>query len=383
MVVLAGAVVGYVYAGYPALLWLAARFRPAPSRPTPPLEWPRISLTLAAYNEEAAIGATLDCLLATDYPPERRQIVVVSDASTDGTDPIVRTYEDRGVELLRLPTRSGKTAAENAARSRLSGDIILNTDASVRVHRAAVKALVTALQDPRVGVASSRDVSVARKGRKGVGEARYVGYEMWVRQLETRVFGIVGASGSLYATRSVLHNELVPEALSRDFSAALIAREHGLRTVSVDDALCYVPQGRSLRREYRRKVRTMTRGLQTMYFRRHLLNPIRYGVFSWMLLSHKLARWVVPWVILAGLAGCIVAAPAATWARAILVVAAVGTLLAAVGWAWPTQELVPRVVGVPAYFVGGVFAGLHAWTNALKGEINPVWEPTRRESLNK
>jgi len=368
----------YAYAIYPLLLWLLGPKRRAQAAP-PTATWPMVSITVPAYNEEKSIAATLERLLELDYPVERCQLLVLSDASTDRTDEIVRGFAARGVELLRLPQRAGKTAAENAARPHLRGDIVVNTDASVRIDRRALKALVAAFEDPAVGVASGRDVSVTRlDGDANVGESGYVGYEMWVRALETRAGGIVGASGCLYASRKRLHMEIVPEALSRDFAAPLIAREHGYRTVSVADAACYVPRTASLRQEYRRKVRTMTRGLETLFYKRHLLNPVRHGRFAWMLLSHKLIRWLVPWAVITGLLGLAIGATAGRWWG----VAGLGTALAAgavalVAWMWPGRGL-PWLLGLPAYIVWGVIAGLHAWINALRGELNPVWEPTRR-----
>ncbi len=187
----------YTYIGYPALLKLAGSLRRAPRRAAPPEEWPSISITIPVHNEAEVIAGTLEQILELDYPAERRQILVVSDASSDGTDAIVSSFADRGVELLRLPERRGKTAAENAARAQLRGAIIVNTDASVRIAPQGLKPLVAAFADPTVGVASGRDVSVARVGAEAnAGESTYVGYEMWVRDLETRVSGIVGASGS-------------------------------------------------------------------------------------------------------------------------------------------------------------------------------------------
>src|SRR5206468_1019937 len=242
----------YAYVGYPAILkmlTLSRRFTPA----TRPRAWPLVSITIPVHNEAAVIADTLERLLALDYPAELRQILVVSDASTDGTDEIVAGFADRRVELLRLPRRQGKTAAENAARRRLTGEIVINTDASVRIHPAAVKHLVAAFGDPSVGVASARDVSITNlEQQANAGEQAYVGYEMWIRDVETAVYGIVGASGCLYAIRADLHMGRVPEDLSRDFAAALTAREHGRRAVSVPAALCFVPRGASLRQEYRR-----------------------------------------------------------------------------------------------------------------------------------
>mgnify|MGYP002624755591 FL=1 len=182
------AVVFYTYFGYPLLLKLLSVFRRGWALPPEPEEWPMISITVPAFNEEATIRGTIDSLLALDYPPDRRQILVVSDASTDRTDDIVREYADRGVELFRVTDRAGKTAAENAARGQLRGDIIVNTDASVRIRPDAIKALVRCFQDPGVGVASGRDVSVGKESESSnVGEKGYVGYEMWVRTLETNV----------------------------------------------------------------------------------------------------------------------------------------------------------------------------------------------------
>ena len=370
---------GFAYAGYPLILWLVTRGRRA-ALPVDAREWPMLSITVPAYNEERTIAATIERVLQLDYPADRRQVIVVSDASTDRTDEIVRSYAARGVELVRLPQRAGKSAAENAARSHLRGDIVVNTDASVRIEPGSLKPLVAVFDDPSIGVASGRDVSEARStSDANAGESGYVGYEMWVRDLETLAGGIVGASGCFYASRKPLHMEMVPEALSRDFAAPLIAREHGFRTVSVPRATCVVPRQASVRREYRRKVRTMTRGLETLFYKRHLLNPWRYGRFALMLWSHKLLRWLVPWAALLGLAGVVVSAlDGAWWGVAGVVLAVAGFAAAIVAWRAPEDRQLPRIVTTPAYVFWGLLAGLHAWINALRGEVNSVWEPTRR-----
>jgi len=371
----------YTYAGYPALLKVLSLLRR--SRDTEATATlPRISIVLPVYNEATVIAATLERVLAIDYPRDRRQVLVVSDASTDGTDDIVAGFVDRGVELLRLSHRQGKTAAENAARPLLTGEIVVNTDASVRIDTNAIKHLVAAFDDPTVGVASARDVSVASlDAGANAGEGTYVGYEMWIRDLETRVDGIVGASGCLYAIRADLHMRPIRDDLSRDFAAALTAREQGFRAVSVPSAICYVPRGRSLHQEYRRKVRTITRGLATLVSKRGLLNPLRYGAFSWMLFSHKVCRWLVPWA----LASATVALADLAWAfppaRVLFAAAIVVGALAAAGWR-SHERVPPRVLALPAYLVAGNVAVLHAWIRLVTGRAAPVWEPTRRDALS-
>lgn len=380
-------IVLYAYFAYPALLWLLAQARTAPPvLRSEPAEWPRISITLPAYNAEDTLRPVLEALVHVDYPRDRRQIVVVSDGSTDGTDALVREYAAQGVELLRVEGRLGKTEVENRAFDALSGEIIVNTDASVTVRADAIKKLVAAFQDPAVGVASARDVSVASVGATGhASEAAYVGYEMWVRDLETAVSGIIGSSGCLYAIRAALHRRNLPGHLSRDFSSALWARLNGARAVSVRDAICFVPRAANAGIEYRRKIRTMSRGIQTLFFHGRLLNPFRYGVFAWMLWSHKLIRWLVPFALgAAAVAALAIGAMLPGYRPALAplgyagVAAVLGGLgLAALGWWWPGAKA-PRLLAMAAYFVAGSWAGVVAWKRALLDERAPVWEPTPR-----
>ena len=379
-VVLSGAIAltVYAYVGYPLLLRLLVlgrRHREVPE----PQEWPFVSITVPAYNEEEQIGQTLESLLALDYPVDRRQILVVSDASSDRTDEIVRSYAGRGVELLRAPVRSGKTAAENLASPNLRGELVLNTDASVRIRRDALKKLATQFTDPTVGVASARDVSIAHPAdHSNRGEAGYVGYEMKIRELETHFYGIVGASGCCYMIRLHLHRLPLPDALSRDFAAALKAREHGFRSVSVSDAICYVPRTSSLHREYHRKVRTITRGMETLIFKRHLLNPLRYGRFAFMLWSHKVARWLIPWAGVVAFASLGVLAASATWAAVLFAGGAAVLVAGLVGWKWEKQPAVARWLRMPAFAVMGNVAAMVAGIRSIHGDHDPTWEPTRR-----
>ena len=369
----------YTYLGYPFILKLLSLGRKAPGVGMADEDWPMVSITVPAYNEEHQIAETVESLLALDYPQDRRQILIVSDASTDRTDEIVRSYEDRGVQLVRQPERRGKTAAENAVAPLLQGDYVVNTDASIRIYPASLKRLMAPFADPEVGLVSSRDVSVGREGEEAnQGEAGYVGYEMWIRELETKVGGIVGASGSLYAIRRELHGQLLPEGLSRDFAAALITRERGFRPVSQASATCVVPRAHSLRREYPRKVRTVTRGMETLYHKRALLNPFKHGLYAWMLFSHKVCRWALPWVGVAGLAALGFMSPEHPWALGLFLASLAVVAVGAVGWMVGGDRPLPRFLSIPAFLLMANVAVLHATIQALGGQRDAIWEPTRR-----
>lgn len=370
---------GYAYLVYPMLLRTRGHRPTSSEAHVPDAELPMVTVTLPAFNEERRLAAALDAVLASDYPADKLHVVVVSDASTDGTDAIAASYADRGVELLRLPTRQGKTAGENASRAVVRGSIVINTDASVLVAPGAIRALAETFADPEVGVASGHDVSVT-SDRTGTvqGEGSYVDFEMRLRGDETAWYGIVGASGCLFAIRRELHAVHLPDMLSRDFASALVAREHGFRAVSVPAAHVYVPRSGALSAEYRRKVRTMARGLRTLWFKRHLLNPARYGFFAFALWSHKVARWLVyPAAAVAlGALGALSVSHVA--ARVVLAAALLGVVAGAMAKARVDQAPTSAVIRLAAFAYAANLAGLAAWWEFLRGSEMAVWEPTRR-----
>ncbi len=391
----AGLAAVYTYVGYPWLVRMLALLRPRPRGEAEPAigggEWPLISFSVPAYNEEAEIAGVIESLLAIDYPADRRQIIIVSDASTDRTDEIVRSYADRGVELVRQPQRMGKTAAEELAAAQVRGDIVVNTDASIRIAPNAIRPLVARFRDPRVGVASGRDVSISHAAQEqSAGEAGYVGYEMVVRDAETRLYGIVGASGSLYAIRTELHRWPLRADLSRDFAAALHAEEQGFRAVSVPEAVCYVPRTDSLQREYRRKVRTIERGMHTLWYKRHLLNPLRHPEFAWMLWSHKLARWGLPWAGVAAFVALVYLAFVHAWAAVLAALGAGALFLGALGWALAAKgRSIPRPLSVLAYGLMGNVAAMRALFRLVSGQRSrrfgslPAAGPERSDRLER
>jgi cellulose synthase/poly-beta-1,6-N-acetylglucosamine synthase-like glycosyltransferase len=368
----------YAYVGYPVLMWLLTRHRGLGLAQADPEVWPEITITVPCYNEERVIAATLDSLLELEYPAERRHILVVSDASTDRTDEIVRGYASRGVHLVRLPVRGGKTVAENTAGRHIIGDIVVSTDATIRIAPDGLKKLIRVFQDPRIGVASGRDQSVSRADQESnQAESGYVSYEMWVRSLETRRGSIIGASGCFYAIRRHLYSVLFPNALSRDFASALLAVENGYRAVSVDEAVCLVPRTRSLRAEYRRKVRTMARGLETLWYKRRAIWRSG-GWFAFGLLSHKLARWLVFLLQPLGLVGLGILAVQSGWAAGLLAAVVICIALGVIALTLPEGTRVPRSLAIFGFVLGAQVAGLVAWKEALSRELNPIWEPTRR-----
>jgi glycosyltransferase involved in cell wall biosynthesis len=371
----------YAYVAYPAIIWAVTGRRPRANAGAQDNDWPTVTVTVPVYNAVRSIRTTLERLLELDYPGDRLQLIVLSDASNDGTDDVVQEFAERGIELMRAPNRRGKTAAENAAVAVARGDIIVNVDATVVVPAGSLKQLIRAFDDPTVGVASGRDISVGAADKHDTGaESGYTRYEMWVRDLETRAGSIVGASGCFYGIRRRIRAAALPPGLSWDFASTLVARKQGYRSVSVADAVCIVPRTAEIRFELRRKARTMARGISTLFHFRALMNPFSYGRFALMLISHKLLRWV-PYLL----------APVAVLALGVLATrsSVAALLLAIVGLGLLTGAAVIRYkrpiafkpLTLAGYAVGAVSAGFLAWWDALRGPRMITWEPTPRPTV--
>jgi cellulose synthase/poly-beta-1,6-N-acetylglucosamine synthase-like glycosyltransferase len=368
------AMVAYAYVGYPLLLLALTRVRELPLERAE-TEFP-VTLIITAHNEEDQIEEKLENTLALDYPRDSLQIVVASDGSTDRTDEIVRSYADRGVELVPVTDRKGKENAQREAIGHARGDIIVFSDAGTRLDPDGVRMIVRSFADPQVGCVSSEDRVIGREG-KIESEGVYVRYEMALRRLETRVCSLVGLSGSFFAARREVCQDWKIDIPS-DFNTVAAAIRQGYRGVNDPAALGYYLAVSSQGREFRRKVRTVLRGMAAFFANRDLWNPFRYGLFTWEIVSHKLLRWAVPvWLILAFVLS-IVGAFDSVFLRWLLVVQVFGYLVAALGIAFPVLHRIPPVK-ILSFFVLVNAAIVVAWVKLVRGERAVKWSPSKRE----
>src|SRR5437867_7030321 len=197
------ALIVYVYAGYPALIFVLAHLRPRPIRRAP--HEPSVSFIIAAYNEERSIAAKIENTLALDYPADRLEIIVASDGSTDRTEEIVRGLGGR-VRLVALGGRFGKTIAQNRAVEAARGDVLVFSDATAVYRRDSLRALAAPFADPEVGCVAGW-VIMGTEGEAAIhkGRSAYADYEQWLRRYESLVHSILGASGAVYAVRRDLY----------------------------------------------------------------------------------------------------------------------------------------------------------------------------------
>ncbi len=362
----------YAYFGYPMLLAALGRIVYRPVAMTGTSYEPEVTLIIPVHNEERVIDAKLNNLDSLDYPRDRLTILIVSDGSTDQTRQRVLDY--RGglqIRFLELPQRQGKAAALNLGLQNTISEIVVFTDASIMLEPDALRRIAQPFQDATIGCVSGEDHIPG-----GGGEGLYGRYELFLRNLESRVSSIAGASGSFYAMRTRLCQPFLP-GMAPDFLSVLVAVGSGARAVTEQRAFGTMASTKSTRGEFTRKVRTLIRGMTALWHARGLLNPFRSGLFALVLWSHKLARWFVPFCLLAVLSANLwllaepfylitAAAQAAFYALALLALADLRIA---------RDSLFGKV---PMYFTVVNGAILVAWIRFVAGTRLEIWEPTRR-----
>ena len=367
----------YVYFGYPLALFLTAAVR---RRTVLKREHtPGVSVVIAAHNEEKVIGDKLRNLLESDYPPDRLEILVGSDGSTDATEAVVAGFGRQGVRLLSL-ARCGKVRALNQTVAEARGEIVVFTDANAMFERDAVKRLVANFADPEVGgVCGNQKHRQARRGDSArEGEKLYWSYDKFIKHLETQVGSIVGADGSIYAVRKDLFVALDDGAQADDFAISARVVTQGRRLVYEPEAVSYEDPPAASESEFWRKVRVTNHSMRGILNLPGGLNPLRTGLYAVELWSHKVLRYLVPLLMIAALAtNALLAARSGFYGLMMA-----GQLLfygaALAGWALKgTRRGRAKVFYGPFYFCLANIAALLGMLSLLRGERITAWRPDR------
>ena len=376
------AVLIYIYAGYPVVLFLLAKVFPRRHRQDGGYE-PSVTLIISAHNEKEVIGRKLQNALELDYPQEKLSIVVVSDASTDGTDDIVRTFSRHNVRLVRPAQRRGKTAGLNLALKEVTTEIVVFSDANAMYERSAIHCLVRHFADVSVGYAVGyaryEDASDTAAGNS---EGAYWDMEVKVKEWESAFSSVVGGDGAIYAIRRHLY-EPMQETDINDFVNPLQIVAKGYRGIFDAEARCTEHPAGSFGKEFSRKVRIANRSFNGLLRVLDACNPLKVGRFAWLLISHKLLRWFSPFILLIHFAASVAAGNrGAAGLSALVFVCGYGAVaaLALVGW-WQDKRGRSRAVFyIPYYFMLMNIASATGILMRLKGKVISVWETVRAET---
>ena len=370
----------YAYLLFPLLVILRGLIwrKPYKSQETDPL--PLVSIIIAAYNEEKEIGSKLDNILSLDYPRDLLEVIIASDGSSDRTNAIVQSYESRGIRLLPLP-RLGKAGALNAAVSASKGEVLVFSDANSMYRPDALRELVRPFADATVGGVAGNQCYLKKKEASsvGAGERSYWDFDRILKQFESRAGNTISATGAIYAIRRSLFQPVM-EGVTDDFYTSTGVIAQGYRLVFAPEAIAYESVAGTGSKEFGRKVRVITRGLQGVFVaRRELLNPFRYGFYAIQLFSHKALRRlvVIPLILL------FLVNPFLWQAGLFYQLAMVGQLafysLSLLGWLLDGTRLGRiKVFTLPYFFCLVNLAVLLATLNLMRGQQIKRWEPQRK-----
>jgi len=333
--------------------------------------YPSVSIIIPVYNEEKIIEKKIRNILTLKYPEDKFEVIVVSDASTDRTNEIVRQIRDERIKFYNLPERKGKAGALNRALLEACNEIIVFSDASIMLEPDALKKIVNRFRFENIGCISGEDY-VPGAG----GEGAYGRYELFLRNLESSVGSIVGASGCFYAQRRSLC-EPFQEGMAPDFLSVLKTVEKGYRAVTEPMAKGVMEAVRHSSKEFERKVRTLLRGMTTLMSFKHLMNPLKNGVFAVELLSHKILRWSGGMFLILLFTSNLFLLTSKFYFM-LLFLQVVFYLLAIAGFCGIKGLSENIFIKIPLYFCIVNFSALLAWIKYFRGYRQEIWEPSKR-----
>jgi cellulose synthase/poly-beta-1,6-N-acetylglucosamine synthase-like glycosyltransferase len=371
---LAALLLFYVYAGYPLLLAAIGLFvrrrRPEPGY------FPRLSVLIAAYNEEEAIARKIEQTLALEYPADKLEVLVLSDCSTDRTDEIVNTFPDKRVRLIRMAERRGKTYAQNQGIKEATGEVIVFSDATAVYQSKALLYMACNYQDASVGAVSGRYqyFDPTNESATGLGSMAFWNYENLIKKMQSRIRTITGCCGCIYSVRKVAYTDLPADIIS-DLVQPLQAIKKGYRVVFEDRALAYEETTQSTSEEFAMRVRVVTRAMRGLLSVPDLLQPWKFAWTAFQLWSHKIMRWMVPLFLIVLLAANL-ALLEIPFYRAILAlqlffyVAAILNMLLPLHRQW-------KPLGIPLFFCTLNAAALVSMVEICRGRKYVTWQTVR------
>jgi biofilm PGA synthesis N-glycosyltransferase PgaC len=360
----------YVYVGYPISLWLIGigrQFRPK----TRDNFLPFVSVLIAARNEEKDVAWKISETLNWDYPKDRLELLVASDASEDRTDEILRGVGDPRLKVLFLERRMGKNEALNQLAHLAKGEILFFTDANSHVHSLCARRMVRHFADERVGCVTGTDRTETEESESaiGIGEKSYWGYESRVQMLESSLGSVLICFGAIFCIRTSLFKPLQP-ALANDLELPIRIGSAGYAVIFEPAAWAIEKATHSPKEEFNRRRRICGQGLLGFWRLRKCLRGLR----AWQFISRKFLRWtaIVPLSLLLVSSAALAFNP---YLKAIFVMQLALYFAAFVGWGnaiWGGKGR--QIFALPLYFVLVNSAALAGLIETCFGRRYNIWD---------
>ena len=380
-------IVFYTYIGYGILLYIIIRlkrfFRGKPREAVlpPDEELPDMTWLICAYNEEDVVAEKMKNTLAIDYPKDKFRIMWVTDGSNDHTNELLKAYPE--VDIVFSPERRGKSAALKHGLRELKTRYVAFTDANTMLNPGAMKEIARQFMDPSVGCVSGEKRVMAKKDgdMAAQGEGLYWRYESTLKRWDSELYSTMGAAGELYAIDPTLVREVPDEALLDDFMMSMYVVEAGKRIAYAPDAYAQEYGSANIFEESKRKRRIAAGGLQSIWWLRRMLNPMRQPLVTFQYVSHRVLRWSVTpvaMIILLIVNGLLSFMGAGLFYDIILILQILFYTMALIGWLSSRYGHKNKILYTIYYFVFmniNVFRGMaYLRTHGKSG----AWEKAKR-----
>ena len=291
-------IVFYTYIGYGLVLCLlVALKRLLKGKPKATVatddELPQMTLMICAYNEEDIIREKMENIRQLDYPREKLCVMWVTDGSSDHSNELLREYPE--VTLVYSPERRGKAAAIQHGLHENKAPFVVFTDANTMLNTSSIRIIAQLFMDPSVGCVSGEKRVAARVAGEAAaeGEGLYWKYESTLKRWDSELYSAMGAAGELFAIRMSVYREAPSNALLDDFMMSMLILKDGHRIAYTSEAYAVEYGSANMAEESKRKRRIAAGGLQSSWWLRGLMNPLRHPVVAFQFVSHRVLRWTI------------------------------------------------------------------------------------------
>lgn len=363
----------YVFIGYPLILWSLSLLRG--KSPVKKDIYPKVSLIISAYNEEKVIAEKLQNSLVLDYPKDKLEIIVASEA-IDKTNEIVEHFRNQGVILYGYEQRDDKAATLFKTAPKTKGQIIAFSDANAMYEKDAIKKLVRNFNDERIGCVSGQLKYLNPNNTStSIGEGLYWKYEIGLKKLESRLFSLLGANGSIFAIRKELYS---PMSYDRgdDFELPIRVTQNGHGAVLEPEAISWEKGSDVAQEEFKRKERIIAWNMKScLLLLKECFSKKRY-LLVFQLISHKFLRWLFPIFAMGLLISNIFLL--GLFYRILLILQILFYITGGIGYLLDTKKIkVPKLFLVP-YYVCLIHCGAVCGMRLLLfSEQKTTWEKVR------
>jgi len=376
----------YSYAIYPIILFFITRKKTLNAQVyRDSNEIPEIIIWMAVYNEEKVIAQKLESLINTDFPRDKMNIWIGSDASDDNTSRTIESYQAQYdcIRFFDYKARSGKAGVLNKMRNTLlaeRGDIekliLIPTDANVFFENNTITALIKHFANPSIGQVGANILNTGLT-QKGISaqEKTYIQHENKLKYHEGLLGLMQGAFGGCYAVRANLWPIIPTGFLMEDFFVSMYVFSKEKKSILTTDAICYEDVSDEVAEEFKRKTRISTGNFQNLrYYWRLLTN---FDLLAFCFWSHKGLRWISPLFLLVSLVTSLSLVNIALYKLLfmgqllLLITPIIEKVLKTIGWN-------VKIVRSIAYFYQMNAALVVGFWRFLKGVKTSAWTPTKR-----